>query len=80
MSHDLLVDPAKTVYAVNCTPVDGYLHCGALHAEPGNPFALVRLAHNAAIFDVELPPELIGSRQAISLWNVSLPLAPSPHD
>lgn len=79
MIHDLLRDPAHTIYAVHCTPEPGFLHCGALHVEPNNPFTLIRLADSHAIFDVELPPELVGSKQAISAWNLSLPLATTTH-
>jgi hypothetical protein len=79
MSHDLLRDPASTVYAAHCTPENGVLFCGALYVTPNNPFTLIRLADNGATFDVELPPELVGSEQFVATWNISLPLVASSH-
>lgn len=73
MSHDLLVDPANTVYAVHCTPEDDKLLCGALYVAPSNPFGLIRLADSSATFDVELPLELVNNDQAVYLWDVALP-------
>jgi hypothetical protein len=74
MSHNLLKDPASTVYAINCTTEDDTLHCGALYVSASNPFRLIRLADSRATFDVELPPELVNSDQAIATWNVPLQL------
>lgn len=80
MTHALLKDPAATVFAVNCNPTeDGELLCGALYVMPNNPFAVIRLADSSARFDVELPPELVNSAQAISAWDVTLPLALEKH-
>ena len=76
---DLLVDPANTVYAINCTPTEGEISVGALYVSPNNPFGLIRLAHSDARFDVELPPELVGSDQFIAVWNITLPLLAVDH-
>lgn len=80
MTHPLLKDPATTVFAVNCALTEsGDLLCGALYVMPNNPFAVIRLADSGARFDVELPPELVNSAQAISAWDVTLPLALEKH-
>lgn len=79
MPHDLLCDPASTIYAAHCTPENGNLHCGALYVSADNPFTLIRLADNSATFDVELPPELVGNDQAVATWNVTLPLVATTH-
>lgn len=72
--HDLLSDPFGSIYAVACTtPEDGTLHCGALYVEPGNPFTVIRLADNAAMLDVTLPPECVNNGSAITAWDVDLP-------
>ena len=71
---DLLVDPANTVFAVHCEPKDKEITIGALYVSPNNPFTLIRLADSAARFDVELPPELVGSDQYIAAWNITLPI------
>lgn len=80
MAHPLLKDPAATIFAVNCTLTESdELLCGALYVMPNNPFAVIRLADSGARFDVELPPELVNSAQAISAWDVTLPLALEKH-
>lgn len=80
MAYTLLRDPASTIYAVHCTLYSDSLHCSGLYIAPNNPFSVIRLADSLATFDVELPPELVGSDQAIATWNVTLPLATTPHD
>jgi len=80
MTYPLLKDPASTIFAVNCsTHVNGDLICGALYVMPNNPFAVIRLADTGARFDVELPPELVNSTQAIAAWDITLPLATDQH-
>lgn len=72
---DLLVDPANTVYAINCESKDTEeLSVGALYVSPNNPFAVIRLADRTARFDVELPPELVNSDQFVAVWNIKLPI------
>jgi hypothetical protein len=73
-SIDLLVDPASTVFAVHCIPTEDELSIGALYVAPNNPFGVIRLSDRAARFDVELPPELVNSKQFIAVWNVKLPI------
>jgi hypothetical protein len=71
--HELLTDPFGSIYAVNCTlPEDGTLLCGALYIEPENPFTVIRLADNALILDVTLPPECVNNGSAITAWDVTL--------
>jgi len=80
MTHPLLTDPASTVFAVNCSTLDnGDLLCGAIYVMPNNPFAVIRLADSGARFDVELPPELVNSSQAITAWDITLSLATEQH-
>lgn len=74
-TNDLLVDPANTIYAINCeVKTEGELTVGALYVSPNNPFAVIRLADRAARFDVELPPELVNSDQFVAVWNAKLPI------
>lgn len=72
--HDLLIDPFRTVYAVNCKVEGTTLHCGALYVEPQNPFQLIRLADNAAKIDVSLPDELLNQPTPTTGWAVQLPI------
>lgn len=78
--YDLLIDPANTVYASNCEVKDTELTVGALYVSPNNPFGVIRLSDRAARFDVELPPELVGSDQFVAVWNISLPLVAADND
>lgn len=70
--HDLLIDPANTVFAVNCRVEGSTLHCGALYLEPAIPFKLTRLAYNDVKFDVELPDELLNQPQPTRSWEIPL--------
>lgn len=72
--YDLLIDPANTVFAVNCRVEDSTLHCGALYLEPAIPFKLTRLAYNEAIVDVHLPEELLNQPTPTRAWNIALPI------
>ena len=78
MSHDLLMDPECTVFAVNCELEDSTLHCGALYLEPLIPSQLIRLTHNGATLEVEIPPELVNQPVPYRAWNVELPLRNEP--
>lgn len=69
---DLLVDPAHTVYAVNCRVEGAALHCGALYVEPQIPFQLIRLTHKSASIDIELPEELRDLPTPARAWEVAL--------
>ena len=74
MHHDILIDPINTVFAVNCEVEEDALHCGALYLEPLVQSQFIRLTHDGASIDVELPPELIGQAAPQKAWNVTLPL------
>lgn len=74
MHYDLLIDPANTVFAVNCQVQGTTLHCGALYLEPLIHHQLIRLAYDGAILDVELPEELTNQPSAHRAWRVALPL------
>jgi hypothetical protein len=69
---DILIDPANTVFAVNCRVEGSTLHCGALYVEPSIPFHLIRLAHNSASIDIELPDELRNLLAPAKAWEVAL--------
>ena len=75
MQHDLLMDAAHMVYAVNCQVQDDTLHCGALYLEPLVPFNTIRLAYEAANVMVELPSELVNQSEPFMAWSIHLPLA-----
>lgn len=72
--HDLLIDPFKTIYAVNCRVEGATLHCGALLVEPQNPFKIIRLADTSATLDVTLPDELVDQPTLRKGWDVTLPI------
>jgi hypothetical protein len=72
--HDILVDPANTVYAINCKVEDSTLHCGALYVEPLNPFRSIRLAHLGVSLDVQLPDEVINQLAPTRAWSIALPI------
>jgi hypothetical protein len=73
--HELLIDPFRSVYAVNCRVEGETLHCGALYVEPQNPFDRIRLAYGDASIEVELPPELINQPLPHRAWQVALPIS-----
>jgi hypothetical protein len=72
--HDILIDPAHTVYAVNCKVEGSTLHCGALYVEPLNPFQIIRLSHNGANLDVQLPDEALNQPVPTRAWSIALPI------
>lgn len=72
--HELLIDPFRSVYAVNCRVDGAFLQCGALYVEPQNPFKRIRLAYGDASIDVELPPELTNQPLPYKAWQVALPI------
>lgn len=74
MQHDLLMDAAHMVYAVNCQIQDDALHCGALYLEPLVPFKSIRLAYGTASVMVELPDELVNQAEPFRSWAIDLPL------
>jgi hypothetical protein len=74
MQHDLLMDAAHMVYAVNCQEQDDALHCGALFLEPLIPFKSIRLAYETASVMVELPDELVNQPEPFRSWSIDLPL------
>jgi len=75
MQHDLLMDEAHTVFAVNCQEQDTTLHCGALYLEPRIPFKSIRLAYEAANVMVDLPDELLNQPEPYRFWSIELPLS-----
>jgi hypothetical protein len=72
MQRDLLTDPSKRIYAVNCTLERDYVHVGALYAEPGIPDFVIRLSDSDASVAVELPVELVQQTTSTRAWNVTL--------
>lgn len=71
---DLLVNPFRSIYAIDCEIEDGVLTCGALYLEANQQHEIIRLADNAATLDVRLPPELLGQPDAQRAWDVELPI------
>lgn len=74
MQHDLLMDAAHMVFAVNCQVQGDSLHCGALYLEPLVPFKSIRLAYETASVMVELPDELVNQAEPFRSWAIELPL------
>ena len=74
MQHDLLMDAAHLVYAVNCQEQDDTLYCGALFLEPLIPFKSIRLTYETASVMVELPDELVNQPESFRSWSIDLPL------
>jgi hypothetical protein len=74
MTHDLLIDPLNTVFAVNCRVEDTTLHCGALYLEPLVQSQFIRLAYAGATLEVEIPSELVNSPTPYRAWDVTLPI------
>ena len=74
MQHDLLMDAAHMVFAVNCQVQGDSLHCGALYLEPLVPFKSIRLAYETASVTVELPDELVNQAEPFRSWAIELPL------
>lgn len=72
MQYDLLQDPFKTVYAINCRVEGTTLHCGALYLEPLIPHQDIRLAYGDASLQVGLPAELLNQPTPQKAWQVSL--------
>jgi hypothetical protein len=72
--HELLIDPFKTIYAVNCKVEGTTLHCGAIYVEPRNPFQVIRLSDNSASLDLTLPEELIDQPTLRKGWDITLPI------
>ena len=75
MQHDLLMDAAHMVYAINAQVQDTTLHCGALYLEPLIPFKSIRLAYEAASVMVDLPDELVNQPESYRFWSIELPLS-----
>ena len=75
MQHDLLMDTAHLVYAVDCQEQDDTLHCGALFLEPRIPFKSMRLSDDSGSIDVSLQDELLHQEEPLRLWDIQLALA-----
>lgn len=72
MTHDILIDPINTVFAVNCRVEGDTLHCGALYLEPLVQHHRIRLAYDGANLEVELPTELVNQSTPYKGWNIQL--------
>ena len=75
MQHDLLMDAAHMVYAINCQEQDATVHCGALYLEPLIPFKTIRLSYESASVMVELPDEFVNQTEPLRSWSIDLPIA-----
>jgi len=74
MEHDLLLDPAHSVFAVNCRVEGSTLHCGALYLEPLIQSQCIRLAYSDANIQIELPSEFLNQPHPYRAWEVGLPI------
>ena len=74
MHHDLLLNPIRIAWAVNCEIEEDSIRIGALYLEPRIPSQIIRLTSGSDIFDVVLPEELLHSAQSLRAWNIELPL------
>ena len=74
MQYDLLLNPGRFAWAVNCSVGEGSVHIGALYLEPNVPTEIIRLESGNEFIDVVLPEEFLRARTAQRAWNLSLPL------
>ena len=74
MQFDLLLNPGRFAWAVNCTVDEDSVRIGALYLEPNVPDQFIRLESGSDIFDVVLPEEYVRQDQSLRAWNVELPL------
>ena len=74
MHFDLLLNPIRLVWAVNCQVEEDSIRIGALYLEPQIPDQIIRLSSGSDIFDIVLPEELLRSEQSFRAWNIELPL------
>lgn len=72
--YDLLHDPIRTVFAVDCTRVGDLLTCGAIFLEPLIQSRVLVLECDTARLLVELPPNLLNQPKAFAGWAVELPI------
>lgn len=77
MQYDLLLNPGRFAWAVNCIVEESSVRIGALYLEPNVPDPNIRLTHNDAYFDVVLPEEFLRVTDAQRAWNIELPLQSS---
>lgn len=75
MQYDLLLNPGRFAWAVNCSVGEDSVRIGALYLEPNVPDPNIRLTDGSDIFDVVLPDEYLRQPSAQRAWNVELPTA-----
>ena len=78
MQYDLLLNPGRFAWAVNCTVEEDSVRIGALFLEPNVPDQFIRLESGSDVFDVVLPEEYVRQGQSLRAWNVALPLNDEP--
>ena len=73
MQYDLLLNPGRFCWAVNCVVEEGSVRIGALYLEPNVPDPNIRLTDGSDIFDVVLPEEYVRQPVSMRAWSVELP-------
>lgn len=74
MQIDLLLNPGRFAWAVNCFVEEDSVRIGALYLEPNVPDQFIRLESGSDIFDVVLPAEFLNRSDPLRTWNCVLPL------
>ena len=74
MQFDLLLNPGRFAWAINCWVEEGTIRIGALYLEPDVPTPNIRLQSGGDIFEAILPDELLRQENAQRAWNITLPL------
>ena len=74
MQYDLLLNPGRFAWAVNCRADEDSVRIGALYLEPHVPSQLIRLESGSDVFDVVLPAEFLKRSEPLRAWNCVLPL------
>ena len=74
MQFDLLLNPGRFAWAINCWVEEDTVRIGALYLEPDVPTPNIRLQSGGDIFEAILPEELLRQENAQRAWNITLPL------
>lgn len=74
MQYDLLLNPGRFCWAVNCVVEESSVRIGALYLEPNVPDPNIRLTDGSDIFDVVLPEEYVRQSVSMRAWGVELPI------
>jgi hypothetical protein len=73
-THELLLDPICTIFAIDCTINSTSIHVGALYVEPLIQSEIVQLADGDAKLSVSLPFDLLHRPTPTRAWDIELPI------